>query len=178
MNKIDYLKAAIEEVISIHFEGHQLSAHIAACSIQTVSHDLLKKDNKISSLDMVINYGIKPEYRGKALKEYFLKACNFFKHADIDSNSELTFNPQLTDIFIFNCIRNLHLLNIDMSSSMIAYLKWMSLMYPGIIENFFYPKDIVENILAPQYKELTRSEQLTLGKAMVFDEEGKPNKDD
>ena len=111
-----------------------VSIHTLSCA----SHQLLFDISKTRKISSVIMDKFKEYTKAEKWDEVATamnKARNFFKHADRDTDQTLTFNPQQTDIWIWDsCLMYLQLSG-EMTDYIHCYHTWFMLHHRDTIKN-------------------------------------------
>jgi len=62
------------------------------------------------------------------------EAKNFFKHADRDPKTQLSFNPDTTGYFLFDAVMMYQQLGCEQTGLMLAVKAWFALKYPDFLD--------------------------------------------
>ena len=105
ISKLDAAKRQLETVIRLYFfDGDPVSIHTLTSAAYNVIRDINAKRGGDPMLvkDKAIEF-VKPEYR-KEFRDSINKAENFFKHADRDHDQTLDFNPDQSQMLMFDAM--------------------------------------------------------------------------
>jgi len=105
ISKLDAAKRQLETVIRLYFfDGDPVSIHTLTSAAYNVIRDVNVKrgGDPMWVKDKAIEF-VKPEYR-KEFRESINKAEKIFKHADRDHDLTLDFNPDQSQMLIFDAM--------------------------------------------------------------------------
>ncbi|MFA5005822.1 MAG: hypothetical protein WC561_06865, partial [Candidatus Omnitrophota bacterium] len=105
ISKLDAAKRQLETAVRIYFSnGDPVSIHTLVSASYNIIKDINKKrEGKPMLVKEVMIEFVKPEYQ-KMIKGIFNEAENFFKHANLDSEKSLDFNPELSELLMLDAI--------------------------------------------------------------------------
>lgn len=120
MNKKDSACRLLNTAIHLWFlDSDPVSIHVLALSAYQIIYDLLPE--KRSPFTLYNNPEIEEELDLKA-NIILKKAYNFFKHADKDPEGIVFLNPDYNPLIFLYSLFGLHMLNIDSSDNMAAFM--------------------------------------------------------
>ena len=132
VSKLDAATRQLHMAIRLYFQdADPLGVHTLACAAHGILEDLSRKrglGNSLQSKGMGIQTGHHASVT-RAIKE----AKAFLKHANRDSDAELTFHPDWTDFLMMDAIQ-LHLrLASTIDQTDVIFLIWLSTKYPSVL---------------------------------------------
>lgn len=159
VQKLDAARRQLETAVCLHFsDGDPVSIHTLAWAAYTVVYDVNKKRGGSPTLvkDRFIAT-IKPEYRDE-IKRGMNRARNFFKHAEKDPESELKFDPEQTDVVLFEACDLYRHLTGHIVPNFLVYIMWF------VIHNkrFFNPP-------SPEIAVLVKRMQIKLSRREYYE---------
>ena len=133
INKIDAARSQLDTAIQLWFQGADpVSIHTLVYAACEIIHVVSKKRGRTETL-IFDNDRIRPE-----AKELWYKLtrrpATFFKHASRDPNAEIEFRPEDSEFFIAMSIHGLSLGNIPPTVFTSAYMAWLGLNRPDLLE--------------------------------------------
>lgn len=133
IGKLEAAKRQLETATILYFnEKDPISIHTLAAAAHQVIADLNKKaGGKPLILEGAI---IKEEYKEEFIK-MIREAKNFFKHADIDQDKVLDFNPAANDYYLLDACEGYELLTGEKNPYFIIYRGWFHYIHPNILSN-------------------------------------------
>jgi len=132
VSKTDAAKRQIETAIRLWFySGDPVSIHTLATAAHRILHDLGRKRGLASVLRQWP--GVRPEHK-KELRSLFTRYENFFKHADKDPEALLDFNPEATEVFIFDAVLIYRSLTQEVSPILETFKAWMLVHKPHLMD--------------------------------------------
>ena len=131
VSKTDAAKRQIETAIRLWFSsGDPVSIHTLTAAALQVIHDLGKRRGVTATLRELP--GIRPEYR-KQVQELMVRYENFFKHADRDPEAQLSFNPEATQLYLFDAVLTYERLTQDVSPVLATFKAWMLIQHRELL---------------------------------------------
>ena len=126
IKKFDAARSQLDTGIQLWFQGTDpVSTHTLVYAAYEVIHVISKKRGRIESL--IFDYDrIKPEAK-RQWADLVKGAANFFKHAKLDADAEIDFEPMLTEYFIAMSIHGLHSMSEALNATEGAFKTWMLL---------------------------------------------------
>ncbi len=126
--KLKAAEAQLATAIKLFFEGGNT---IAIHTLAQASHEIL--DNLCANKNLlrgVIQEGlksVKPEHHKKIINKVN-EAKNYFKHADKDAEKMLSWNPKVSEYFLWDATSlHLRLVGVQMIPEIIIYALWFRL---------------------------------------------------
>jgi len=137
ISKLDAAKRQLDSAITFYFrDGDPVSMH----TLTAAAHEILMVLGKQENVESIIKgHGlkiIKEEYHKEYL-DTINKAGNFFKHGSKDSNQLLDFNPETTEIFLFDAIEMYFRLTKELPEDMSIFRVWFTINNPYILTEEF-----------------------------------------
>jgi len=124
IGKLDAAKRQIECAITLYFNEHDpVSIHTLSSAAYNVLRNL--SNGKVRMLKDRIEDHIRPGMETVA-RELLNRYENFFKHANRDPDGVLDFNPDATEIFLWEACRTYRELTGENPEKMIAYNVWFT----------------------------------------------------
>lgn len=157
LSKTDAAKRQLETAVRLWFFSQDpVSVHTLAAAAHQILHDI----GKAQGIETILRgaSGVRPEYK-KEYRRIVSSYENFFKHADKDASALLDFNPETTEIFLFDAVLTYETLTKEISPVLSALKTWMFIKRPNLINE----KD--RDKLVPM---LAQSQLATLTKADFF----------
>lgn len=132
VSKIDAAKRQLEFAINAFFhKGDFVVIHTLVSAAKTILKDLGKKQGIISSTDEMMKLVKKDKQ--KFVIDKLHEAQNFFKHAEMDSDKLLKFNPVLSEYYIWESIELYVNLTQEVTSLMKAFRAFFYVKNPNIL---------------------------------------------
>lgn len=130
VSKLDAAKRQLECAISLYFnEKDPVSIHTLTCAAYNVLRTL--NGSRVWMTQDNLHEHIVPG-KEKLARELFRKPENFFKHADRDPEEILDFNPDGSEIPLFEACQVYRALTGESPEKMIAYNVWFKTKYQRI----------------------------------------------
>lgn len=145
ISKLDAAKRQLECAIILYFnECDSVSIHTLCMAANEVLHDL--NSGRVWMIKDNLSNHVIPGMEKKA-REIYNKAGNFFKHANRDPNDILDFDPDSSEIIIWEGCNVYRKLTGESPDKMIAYNIWFKTKYDQV---FIYTEE--EKKLTEHYK--------------------------
>ena len=136
ISKLDAAKRQLETAVRLYFNcADPVSIHTLAGAAHGIISDLNKKYGGRPML--MSSFPIKDQYKSMVRKK-IREAGNFLKHADEDPEKVIDFNPDQTEMFIFDACSKYQELTGESVSYLGIYLAWFA---SRNIEVFNYPAE-------------------------------------
>lgn len=128
VEKVEAARLQLNTAIDLWFHrGDDVSIHTLAAAAYQIVHDVFQRTHKIGLL-----YGKEVESAGLSKDEarkyvsWLKRPSSFFKHADFRKNKSgtVTFDPELSELFMLTTIRALQGLGHTPSAREFAFLLW------------------------------------------------------
>lgn len=133
LTKLEVARRQLETSIILFFsDGDEVSIHALSSSANDILKDLGKFYNKKTIHNDIFNI-IKKEKRNEIFK-IINKPKNYFKHANIKPDEELTFNPSSNEYFIFIAIQSYSEINGKVTPAMMAFRVYFYLKNPKLVD--------------------------------------------
>lgn len=151
VTKIEAARRQLCTAIELWFvDGDPVSTHALAFGAHQVVQDLMRRQNKTPQLAFDLSL-FKPEHR-TGIMDMLTEAGYFAKHADRGKASKLrrtvSFDPDLTRVFIAFTMSGLRYLNQDFSTEEMAFNLWHMVHAPDLLtdagKNYFKDGEGVE----------------------------------
>jgi hypothetical protein len=174
VTKLDAARRQIRTAIRLWFEeSDPVSIHTLASAAHEIVHTVFKRKG-LSGL-LFDTRLIKPEYRSD-FANLITSPSNFFKHAQRDPDSEIEFDPILTEMILIIAVYGLA--NIDGNSGDIenTFMAWMAIHKPNLFtENIYanhFPIDQLQKLRSFNRSEFFEGYQLALRERARTDTRG------
>lgn len=132
VSKLDVAVRQLKAAINLYAShGDPVSIHTLACASQEILDSLAQKQG-IESMRRSIIKRVKPE-RQKEFTDILNEARNFFKHADRDHTDTLDFNPESTDLVIWDCVRLYNQMTKEVIPIFRTFEMWIEAQRPHLI---------------------------------------------
>lgn len=135
LTKIDSAKQQLETAVDLFFHNRDpVSTHTLTCAGYNILKDICDqkglKHYTIKNLEL-----IRPE-RQKEYVRIINEPENHFKHADKDPDKILEFNPQITEVILFDAINTYHnIIGGQLNSFLMGTFKmWFIMKYPELLK--------------------------------------------
>jgi hypothetical protein len=133
ITKIEAAQHQLRTAITLWFnEGDEISIHALAFSAYEVMHTLSKRRNPYRRDLLFDTVLIKDEYRSD-FNIQLKKSASFFKHANRETETEIEFVPEISEMFIFYALAGRELCGHPQSMEESAYLWWIQLNKPSML---------------------------------------------
>jgi hypothetical protein len=133
ITKIEAAQRQLRTAITLWFnEGDEISIHALAFSAYEVMHTLSKRRNPYRRDLLFDTVLIKDEYRSD-FNIQLKKSSSFFKHANRETETEIEFVPEISEMFIFYALAGRELCGHPQSMEESAYLWWIQLNKPSML---------------------------------------------
>ena len=133
VSKLDAAKRQLETVIRMYFnDADPVSIHTLTAAAYNILRDVNSKTGGSPMLikDQLVA-DVFPEYK-KEVRDLINEAENFFKHANVDHDLVLDFNPFLTEFLIMDACDKYRQLSGESHPLMVIYRGWMMMNYQDI----------------------------------------------
>lgn len=133
ISKLDAVKRQLETAIHLYFLSRDpVAIHTLASAAHKVITDLNKhKGGTPTLVEHMLSDYIKPD-RVKEVRKLLYKAENFFKHADKDPEETIEFNPDASEIVLWeSCIKYTELTG-EQTPTLQAMNGWFLLSHPDM----------------------------------------------
>jgi hypothetical protein len=125
IGKLDAARRELESAIRLWFEsGDPVTIHTLACAAHEVIHTISLKRNP-SRRRLLLDAGL--------ANDVLRKPANFFKHADRDGDSVITFDSADSDPFILYSTIGVLLCGEQANVAETAYLMWTFIKRPDLL---------------------------------------------
>ncbi len=133
ITKIEAAQRQLRTAITLWFnEGDEISIHALAFAAYEVMHTLSKRRNPYRRDLLFDTLVIKDEYRND-FNIQLKKTASFFKHANRETETEIEFDPEISEMFILYALAGRELYGHPQSMEESAYLWWMQLNKPSML---------------------------------------------
>ena len=133
ITKLDAAQRQLRTAITLWFnEDDAVSIHALAFAAYEVMHAVSKRLNPYRRDLLFDSLVIKDEYRD-LFNIQLKKSASFFKHANRATETEIEFDPSISEMFILYAIAGRELCKHGQSSEESAYLWWMQLNQPELL---------------------------------------------
>lgn len=130
LSKTDAAKRQLETAVRLWFFSQDpVSVHTLTAAAHKVLYDVGKRRGVLITLRNPEN--IRPEYRRK-YHELISRYENFFKHADKDADGLLDFNPDATEIYLFDAVLAYETLTCEITPILGAMKAWGFMRHPNL----------------------------------------------
>jgi hypothetical protein len=126
ISKLDAARRQLETVVKMYFhDGDMVSIHTLVSAAYNIIRDINQKKGGPPMIvkDFFIDEAVKPEYR-QQVRDKLNEAENFFKHADRDHAETLDFNPEQSELMIYDAIQKYLALTGDHSPLFKVFQFW------------------------------------------------------
>jgi hypothetical protein len=125
ITKLDAAKRQLETVVRLYFHnGDPVSIHTLVAAAHTVTRNINEKRRGSPMIkDDLIDAYAKPDYQKRVLVQ-LNEAENFFKHADRDHAATLDFNPDESEIWMLDAIRQYQRLTGEETPLFGVFIRW------------------------------------------------------
>ena len=131
ITKIEAAQRQLRTAITLWFnEGDEVSIHALAFAAYEVMHAISKRLNPYRRDLLFDTVLIKDEYRSE-FNIQLKKTASFFKHANRETETEIEFNPELSELFIFYAVAGRELCGHPQSMEESTYLWWVQINMPS-----------------------------------------------
>jgi hypothetical protein len=140
VTKLDAAKRQLEKAMQLYFANDDpVSIH----TLTAAAYNILRDVSKQKGVEPMLIKGllldlVTPEHRG-TFWDKVVEAENFFKHADRDAEASLEFNPDTTELMMFDAGIQYQKLAEELPPLFLVYRMWCAVKYPNIY------------ILSPEY---------------------------
>jgi hypothetical protein len=134
ISKIDAAKSQLETAIQLFFQnGDAVSVH----TLVRAAHEILEvlcagKDKKSMMKEIMENV---KEDKVDELTAIINEPKNFFKHASRDPAQEIEFNPESSDLFLWDGCKLYQALTGEMPKMLYLFNLWFNLSHPNLFAN-------------------------------------------
>lgn len=130
ISKIDAVKRQIQCAITLYFnDGDLVSNHTLTAAAYNILLALNKGEAWMAK-DQIKKY-VK-DGKEKEVKDLFNRAENFFKHGSRDRDCVLDFNPELTEILLWECCSIYRQLTGESPKEMICFNIWFKIKHDSL----------------------------------------------
>jgi hypothetical protein len=160
ISKLDAARRQLETVIRLYFsDGDPVSIHTLTAAAYNIIRDITAKRGAEPMLvkDQVFEY-VRPEFK-KIFAGKINEAENFFKHAERDHEASLDFNPDMSEMLIFDACSQYHRLTGEQPPLFLIYLGWFMANYQEV---FIFPEELKRTLHA------TAPGVLEMGRGVYF----------
>ena len=133
VSKLDAARRQLESAIRLFFlNGDPVAIHTLTGAARGLLGDLSRAEGKKGLLDTYFFPFVRPEKLGE-LKKLIAEAQNFFKHADLDPDAVLDFNPGTTEYLLWDCCTLYEVLTGHKLPILAVFNIWFGLANPHIL---------------------------------------------
>jgi hypothetical protein len=133
ISKLDAARQQLETAINLYFcEGDVVSIHTLTAAALNVVRDITKRSepDMRTMRDTMVSC-LRPEKR-KFVAYKIREPENFFKHADRDPDTFLTFNSGLSEFDMYDCIATYQKLTVEFNPLFEVFKQWHELQHPDV----------------------------------------------
>ena len=129
ISKFNAAERQLKEAIRLVIQGRDpISTHTLACSAHQILYDLAQKHGISSNIKDIVPNRKKREWFNILNTPY-----NFFRHANKDTDKEITFNPTISHFFILDATYMYQALNSNLFYEGALFRLWFNRHYPDYI---------------------------------------------
>jgi hypothetical protein len=133
ITKLDAGQRQLRTAITLWFnDGDEVSIHALAFAAYEVMHAVSKRLNPLRRELIFDSLVIKDEYRD-LFNIQLKKSASFFKHANRATETEIEFDPSISEFFILYAVAGRELCKHPQSAEESAYLWWVQLNQPALL---------------------------------------------
>jgi hypothetical protein len=133
ITKLDAAQRQLRTAIALWFNGgDDVSIHALAFAAYEVMHALSKRHNPYRRDLLFDTFYVKDDYRSE-FNIQLKKSASFFKHANRETETQIEFNPEISELFILFAIAGRELCEHPQSQEESAYLWWLQLNKPSML---------------------------------------------
>lgn len=133
IGKLDAARRQLQTAITLWFnDGDPVSVHTLAFAAYEIIHSVSLKRNPNRPDLLFDSDWIKPEHQKEA-NDLLRKPANFFKHADRDGDSVISFHPKQSEAFFLFSIRGIYLCGERSNTEEDAWMMWLQIQKPHLL---------------------------------------------